>query len=56
MSIEIKQLVIKSSVVDGGEGASFPVVTEAELDEQKEQLLKACLQLIQQKRTEIRER
>jgi hypothetical protein len=56
MSIEIKQLVIKSSVIEGGESASMALVTEAELDEQKAQLLKACQQLIQQKRTETRER
>ncbi|MGI2112279.1 DUF5908 family protein [Shewanella frigidimarina] len=56
MSIEIKQLVIKSSVVEGGESASLPLMTEAELDEHKEQMLKSCLQLIQQKRTETRER
>lgn len=56
MSIEIKQLVIKSNVVEGTDSANLSLVTETELAEQKEQLLKSCLQLIQQKRTEARER
>jgi hypothetical protein len=56
MAIEIKQLVIKSSVVEGGESSNQALVTETELEQQKEQLLKACLRLINQRQTETRER
>ncbi|NRD75157.1 hypothetical protein HQQ94_18415 [Shewanella sp. VB17] len=56
MAIEVKQLVIKSNVINGQDSPAVSVVTEEELDAQQEEVLKRCFKMIQQQRVQTRER
>ncbi|WP_185976884.1 MULTISPECIES: DUF5908 family protein [Shewanella] len=56
MSVEVKQLVIKSHVVSSDKSDQLELVDESDLRQQKEQLLKSCLGMIKRNRSETRER
>jgi len=56
MTIEVKQLVINSSVNDGGESAQQYANPELDLDAFKKELLAECRQLVNESITSSRER
>ncbi|WP_179079073.1 DUF5908 family protein [Shewanella sp. UCD-KL12] len=56
MSVEIKQLVIKSNVVSEDKSESLELVDESDLRQHTEQLLKSCSGMIKRNRSETRER
>lgn len=56
MAIEVKQLVINSSVNDGGESAQHFAKPELDLDAFKKELLAECRQLVNESLSSTRER
>lgn len=56
MTIEVKQMIIKSTVVNDGPVLENDPAPALDLDELKEQLLEECRELIAEKMTEARER
>jgi hypothetical protein len=56
MAIEVKQLVINSTVNDGGESAQHFAQPQIDLDAFKKELLAECKQLVHESLSTTRER
>jgi hypothetical protein len=56
MAIEIRELVIKATVVQEGEGASGAATSSSQADSQKEEIVNECVETVLQILREKHER
>lgn len=56
MSVEVKQLIIKSHVASRDKSDELELIDESDLQQHEDELLKRCLGMIKRNRSETRER
>jgi hypothetical protein len=56
MTIEVKQLLVKSTVTQGDRATKEEVIDPADLEEWKEELMRECRRMIESRLREAKER
>ena len=56
MSIEVKQMIIKSTLVHGSRGEESSQLADVDIEQLKEEVMEACRELIEQSLNNLQER